>query len=78
MTKILFYSKVIKKLILTKNFDYIILSLFFVIIVFSNIVWLKIDTQPPHWDAAHHFWTSLHYKQIVFDGEREQSKYLLK
>jgi len=78
MTKILFYSKVIKKLFLTKNFDYIILSLFFVIIVFSNIVWLKIDTQPPHWDAARHFWTSLHYKQIVFDGEREQSKYLLK
>jgi 4-amino-4-deoxy-L-arabinose transferase-like glycosyltransferase len=49
----------LKKIIRFSQNDYLILGLIFLIVGLSNLIWLKIDTRPPHWDASNHLMHSL-------------------
>jgi len=50
------FIKKIKKIF---SNNYVILTTIFLLITISNIIWLKIDTRPPHWDASNHLMHSL-------------------
>jgi len=49
-----------------KNDKFILFALFLVIAV-SNLIWLKIDTRPPHWDASNHLMHSLSKYDLLKD-----------
>lgn len=53
------------KFLTSNKLDCWILSVFVIFLVVSNIIWLKIDIQTPHWDGARHLLTSLKYYDLI-------------
>jgi len=47
----------------------ILLSLVVVAIALANLVWLALETRPPHWDMARHLFTSLDYWNSLTQGK---------
>lgn len=44
---------------------WLVLLVLSILAISLNIIWLVIDEQTPHWDAARHLWTTLVYKNII-------------
>lgn len=70
-----------KKILQILNFfkkDYIILFIIFLALSVSNLIWLKIDIRPPHWDASNHLMHSLAYfKPLINPSIGEINNFLL-
>lgn len=46
------------------NYNRLVIILFF-LVFFSNVIWLNIDTRPPHWDFAIHLSNVLDYFEFL-------------
>ena len=44
-----------------QSFPWIIITLAVVLVWGANLIWVAIETRPPHWDMGRHLWNSLRY-----------------
>lgn len=45
--------------------DYALLAGLILAVMALNLIWISIETRPPHWDMARHLWTSLVYRDLA-------------
>ena len=41
--------------------DWLLLSGLVIAVSIADVIWVRTETRPPHWDMARHLWTSLQY-----------------